>query len=103
MTLKRSDDSSLQAKRKALDSVDKKLTALGEARAVKDDEMKELERTLVEVLVEQQKKLLALLAEVNAPLLPVEPFSAIVPMPLKLLRPSVPPSTPGRRQTVALP
>lgn len=38
---------------------------MAEARLVKDDEMKGLERTLVEVLVEQQKKLLELLSEVG--------------------------------------
>lgn len=45
--------------------VDSKLTALAEDRSAKDDEMKGLERTLVQVLVEQQKKLLALLSEVS--------------------------------------
>lgn len=56
----------MQAKRKALVAVDGKLGALAESRAVKDEEMKGLERTLVQVLVEQQKKLLSLLSEVNS-------------------------------------
>lgn len=44
--------------------MDGKLADLAESRSVKDEEMKGLERTLVEVLVEQQKKLLAVLSEV---------------------------------------
>lgn len=55
----------MQAKRKALVAVDGKLSGLAESRAVKDEEMKGLERTLVQVLVEQQKKLLSLLSEVG--------------------------------------
>lgn len=55
----------MQAKRKALVAVDGKLSGLAESRAVKDEEMKSLERTLVQVLVEQQKKLLSLLSEVG--------------------------------------
>lgn len=51
--------------------VDRKLTALAEDRSAKDDEMKGLERTLVQVLVEQQKKLLALLSEVSCGLHPL--------------------------------
>lgn len=54
----------MQAKRKALVAVDGKLAAMANARSVKDEEMKGLERTLVQVLVEQQKKLLGLLSEV---------------------------------------
>lgn len=54
-----------QAKREALLSLDKKLSELGEARSAKDDEMKELEKSLVQVLVEQQKKLLVVLNEVG--------------------------------------
>ena len=54
----------MQVKRKALVAVDGKLGGLAESRAVKDEEMKGLERTLVQVLVEQQKKLLSLLSEV---------------------------------------
>lgn len=57
----------MQAKRKALVAVDGKLSDLAESRAVKDEEMKGLERTLVQVLVEQQKKLLSLLSEVGFP------------------------------------
>lgn len=57
----------MQAKRKALVAVDCKLSDLAESRAVKDEEMKGLERTLVQVLVEQQKKLLSLLSEVGSP------------------------------------
>lgn len=55
----------MQVKRKALVAVDGKLSGLAESRAVKDEEMKGLERTLVQVLVEQQKKLLSLLSEVG--------------------------------------
>lgn len=55
----------MQAKRKALVTVDGKLGGLAESRAAKDEEMKDLERTLVQVLVEQQKKLLSLLSEVG--------------------------------------
>ncbi|CAM9607627.1 unnamed protein product, partial [Ectocarpus fasciculatus] len=40
-----------------------KLGGLAESRAEKEEEMKGLERTLVQVLVEQQKKLLSLLSE----------------------------------------
>lgn len=54
-----------QAKRKTLVGVENKLSALAEARSVKEDEMKGLERTLVQVLVEQQKKLLELLSQVG--------------------------------------
>lgn len=56
---------SLQAKRKALAALDSKLAVLAEARAGKEEDMKGLERILVQVLVEQQKKLLALLSEVR--------------------------------------
>lgn len=45
--------------------MDGKLAALAESRSNKDEEMKGLERTLVQVLVEQQKKLLTLLSEVR--------------------------------------
>lgn len=55
----------MQGKRKALVAVDGKLSGLAESRAVKDEEMKGLERTLVQVLVEQQKKLLSVLSEVG--------------------------------------
>ncbi|CAM9178368.1 unnamed protein product [Scytosiphon promiscuus] len=53
----------MEAKRKALVALDTKLNNLAESRSVKDEEMKGLERTLVQVLVEQQKKLLSLLSE----------------------------------------
>lgn len=56
----------MQAKRKALVAVDGKLGALADSRGVKDEEMKALERTLVQVLVEQQKKLLSTLSEVKS-------------------------------------
>lgn len=46
-------------------ALDTKLNNLAESREVKDEEMKGLERTLVQVLVEQQKKLLSLLSEVG--------------------------------------
>ncbi|CAN0265335.1 unnamed protein product [Ectocarpus sp. 12 AP-2014] len=55
----------MEVKRKALVAVDGKLGGLAESRAEKEEEMKGLERTLVQVLVEQQKKLLSLLSEVN--------------------------------------
>ncbi|CAN0355186.1 unnamed protein product [Hapterophycus canaliculatus] len=55
----------MEAKRKSLVALDTKLNNLAESRSVKDDEMKGLERTLVQVLVEQQKKLLSLLSEVS--------------------------------------
>ncbi|CAN0387650.1 unnamed protein product [Ectocarpus sp. 8 AP-2014] len=55
----------MEAKRKALVAVDGKLGGLAESRAEKEEEMKGLERTLVQVLVEQQKKLLSLLSEVS--------------------------------------
>ena len=41
--------------------VEKKLQQIDDARQDKEDEMKELERNLVQLLVEQQKKLLAVL------------------------------------------
>ncbi|CAM9879044.1 unnamed protein product [Laminaria digitata] len=55
----------MKAKRKAIAALDGKLAALAESRSIKDEEVKGLERTLVQVLVEQQKKLLALLSEVR--------------------------------------
>ncbi|CAM9289750.1 unnamed protein product [Phaeothamnion confervicola] len=44
-------------------ALDDRLRAVEDARHEREDEMKELERSLVEVLVEQQKKLLAALAD----------------------------------------
>lgn len=54
-----------KTKRKALAVVNGRLADLAELRSTKDDEMKSLERDLVQVLVEQQKKLLVLLGEVR--------------------------------------
>ena len=53
----------VENQRTALGETDKKLQALNEARENKEDEMKALERRLVELLVSQQKKLLAILQE----------------------------------------
>ncbi|CAM9389092.1 unnamed protein product, partial [Choristocarpus tenellus] len=55
----------MEVKRTALSGVDDRLVSLAGVRAQKDEEMKGLERSLVEVLVEQQKKLLRLLSEVS--------------------------------------
>jgi chromosome segregation ATPase len=51
----------VQEKRDHLARVEKKLQQIDDARQDKEDEMKELERNLVQLLVEQQKKLLAVL------------------------------------------
>ena len=51
----------IEEKRTQLSGVDEKLLELNDARQMKEDEMKDLERNLVEVMVEQQKKLLKIL------------------------------------------
>jgi len=51
----------VEAKQAQVRGVDAKIEALVEARHAKEDEMKALERALVEVLVEQQRRLLALI------------------------------------------
>merc|ERR1711907_679312 len=56
----------IEEKRTQLTGVDDKLLELNDQRQSKEDEMKDLERNLVEVMVEQQKKLLKTLTEVNA-------------------------------------
>merc|ERR1712046_182938 len=48
----------LEEKRSRLHGVDAKLHELADQRQEKEDDMKDLERNLVEVMVEQQKKLL---------------------------------------------
>ena len=53
----------VEKQRSALSETDSRLTRLNEARESKEDEMKALERRLVELLVSQQKKLLAILQE----------------------------------------
>ena len=53
----------VEKQRGALADTDKKLANLNDARENKEDEMKALERRLVELLVSQQKKLLAILQE----------------------------------------
>jgi chromosome segregation ATPase len=53
----------MEQKREELQSVDDKLKELMMQKEESEDKMKQLERTLVEVLVEQQKKLLSILAQ----------------------------------------
>lgn len=53
----------IEEKRTQLSGVDEKLEELNDQRQGKEDEMKDLERKLVEVMVEQQKKLLKTLTE----------------------------------------
>jgi len=53
----------IEAKRNEVGTVEARLSELGDQRQDKEDEMKVLERKLVEVLVEQQKKLLQILSE----------------------------------------
>ena len=57
---------SIEEKRSRIVGVEAKLTELNEQRQDKEDEMKGLERNLVEVMVEQQKKLLKTLTSVGA-------------------------------------
>ena len=53
----------VEKQRNALSETDARLQRLNDARERKEDDMKELERRLVELLVSQQKKLLAILQE----------------------------------------
>jgi len=52
----------IEVKRDQINKIDMKLKTIVEKKDEADDRMKKLERTLVEVLVEQQKKLLAILS-----------------------------------------
>ena len=56
----------IEEKRTQLSGVDEKLLELNDQRQSKEDDMKDLERNLVEVMVEQQKKLLKTLTEARA-------------------------------------
>merc|ERR1712054_195425 len=56
----------IEEKRTQLSGVDEKLLELNDQRQSKEDDMKDLERNLVEVMVEQQKKLLKTLTQARA-------------------------------------
>ena len=53
----------VHTKRDQISDVDSKITACNDRRQEKEDSMKALERQLVEILVEQQKRLLSILTE----------------------------------------
>lgn len=53
----------VHTKRDQISDVDSKITACNDRRQEKEDAMKALERQLVEILVEQQKRLLSILTE----------------------------------------
>ena len=50
----------IENKREDLNVYEKKLMALSREKSNADDEMRDLEKSLVEILVDQQKKLLAI-------------------------------------------
>jgi hypothetical protein len=52
--------SSIEDKREDLNTYENKLIALNRKKSAADDEMRDLEKSLVEILVDQQKKLLAM-------------------------------------------
>ena len=57
-----------QERKESMVSIDEKIAAVDDERNRKEDKLKELERQLVELLVEQQKKLLEVLSAFNSTL-----------------------------------
>mmetsp|Transcript_23629 Transcript_23629/g.30732 ORF Transcript_23629/g.30732 Transcript_23629/m.30732 type:complete len:88 (+) Transcript_23629:2-265(+) len=55
--------SGIEKQRESLSELDNEIATLSDEREAKEDEIKLLERELVELLVTQQKKLLAILQE----------------------------------------